>query len=406
MTIGAAVRYALLALALAPFAYYLLAIFASLRFFRAAKANPAMDSADSTDPSDSGGLPDSRAELTPGISILKPIRGLDRETYENYASFCEQDYPEFELLFGVSDESDPAIAEIERLIREFPTRSIRLLVGSDPLGVSDKVNKLCRMTREARHEIIMVSDSDVRVDLGFLRAMAAPFRDPAVGGVTCLYRGLAGISVSAILEALGNTGDFVPGVLLARMFGPLNFMLGAVMVTTKAQLAEIGGFESLADYFCDDYELGNRIAASGRRVVLSGFPVSIVYPRESLNEAFRHQLRWNLSIRYSRPWGHFGLLFSQGLPWAILGAAIAPSAAIAGGYLGAYLVLRCTLAYVAGAWGMNDETVRERWRLLPLRDAFAFVVWVASFFPQRIHWRDREFYVRDKRLVPAQPRHT
>jgi ceramide glucosyltransferase len=181
-------------------------------------------------------------------------------------------------------------------------------------------------------------------------------------------------------------------------------MLGAVMATTKQQLAAIGGFESLVDYFCDDYELGNRIAAGGRRVVLSGFPVSIVYPRETLGEAFRHQLRWNLSIRYSRPWGHFGLLFSQGLPWAILAAVIAPSASIAGGYLGAYLVLRCALAYVTGARGMRDETVRERWRLLPLRDLFAFAVWVASFFPQRIHWRDREFYVREKRLVPVAPR--
>ncbi len=395
MAIGAAVRDAFLVMALAPFAYYLLAIFASFQFFRAAKSDAAMDS----DPSVRAA-----SEFTPPISILKPIRGLDRETYENYASFCLQDYPEFEILFGVSDENDPAIPEIERIIRDFPSRSIRLLIGSEPLGVSDKVNKLCRMTREARHEIILVSDSDVRVEPEFLRAVAAPFRDASVGGVTCLYRGLAGSSVPAILEALGNTADFAPGVLVAQLLDGVDFMLGAVMATSKRQLAAIGGFESLVDYFCDDYELGNRIAASGQRVVLSDFPVSIVYPRETLGEAFRHQLRWNLSIRYSRPWGHFGLLFSQGLPWAILGAVIAPSAAIAGGYLGAYLLLRCALAFVAGSWGMHDETVRERWRLLPLRDLFAFAVWVASFFPQRIRWRDREFYVREKRLVPAEPR--
>ena len=398
MTIGAEVRDAFLALALAPFAYYLLAIFASLRFFRAAKSNPSMNSAGLS------GSPDAGAEFTPGISILKPIRGLDRETYENYASFCEQDYPNFEILFGVSDANDPAIPVIQRLIRDFPARSIRLLIGSDPVGVSDKVNKLCRMAREARHDVLLVSDSDVRVEREFLRSTAAPFRDSGVGGVTCLYRGLAGDCFAATLEALGNSTDFAPGVLVARLFGDLDFMLGAVMMTTKAQLAAIGGFESLADYFCDDYELGNRIAASGKRVVLSAFPVSIVYPRENLREAFRHQLRWNLSIRYSQPWGHFGLLFSQGLPWAILGAVLAPSAAIAGGYLGAYVVLRCLLAFVVGVWGMQDETVRRWWRLLPLRDLFAFAVWLASFFPQRIHWRDREFYVREKRLVPAAPR--
>jgi ceramide glucosyltransferase len=193
-------------------------------------------------------------------------------------------------------------------------------------------------------------------------------------------------------------------VLVAWLFGGIDFMLGAVMATTKTQLAAIGGFESLADYFCDDYELGHRIAASGKRVLLSGFPVSIVYPRENLAEAFRHQLRWNLSIRYSRPWGHFGLLFSHGLAWAIVGAVLAPSAAITGFYLGGYLVLRCAMALTVGVLGMQDETMRRWWRLLPLRDLFAFVVWIVSFFPQRIHWRGREFYVREKRLVPAETR--
>ena len=385
MAIGAAVRDALLVLALAPLAYYLLASLAAARFFHDARRKaPANE------------------DFTPSISILKPIRGLDRETYENYASFCRQDYPAFEILFSVSDASDPAIPEIERVIRDFPSCPIRLLIGAKPVGASDKVNKLCRMTAEARHEILVISDSDVRVDPGFLRSIASQFGDPRVGGVTCLYRGLAE-NFAATLEALGNTGDFAPGVLVARLFGEIDFMLGAVMATTKTQLAAIGGFEALADYLSDDYELGHRIAKSGKSVVLSSFPVSIVYPREKLVEAFRHQLRWNLCIRYSRPWGHFGLLFTHGLPWAIVGAALAPSAAMAGGYLGGYLVLRCAMALTVGVLGMQDETMRRWWRLLPLRDLFAFAVWIASFFPQRIRWRDREYYVRDKRLVPVEP---
>ena len=165
-------RAALLLLALAPFAYYIVAIIAARRFFgrRAAVSAPA--------------------DFTPPLSILKPIYGLDRETYENYASFCRQDYPEFEILFCVSDEQDPAVPVIQKLIQDFPARSIRLLVGSEPLGASDKVNKLCRLVREARHEIVIVTDSDVRVDAGYLRAIAAPFRDPKIGGATCLYRGL------------------------------------------------------------------------------------------------------------------------------------------------------------------------------------------------------------------------
>jgi ceramide glucosyltransferase len=379
-------RDALLLLALASFAYYLVAIVAALWFFRRHDA-AALSS-----------------EFTPPISILKPIYGLDRETYQNYASLCAQDYPDYEILLCVSDELDPAIPVIAKLARDFPQRRINLLIGSEPLGVSDKVNKLCRMAREARHEILAVSDSDVRVEPDYLRAIAAPFRDPAVGAVTCLYRGVTDGSLAANLEAIGNSTDFTAGVLVAWLFAPVNFTLGATMATTKTRLAEIGGFESLVDHFSDDYELGNRIAARDHRVELSTFPVSIVYPQQTLADAFRHQLRWNVSIRFSRPAGHLGLIFTQALPLALLAAIVAPSAAWAISLLVGYLLLRGTSAWVVGVYGMRDAGVRRHMELLPLRDAFAFIVWVASFFPQRIHWRGREFYVRDKRLVPAETR--
>jgi ceramide glucosyltransferase len=382
VTAWEAIRAALLLVALAPFGYYVVAIIAARRFF-AKRANSLL------------------SDFTPPVSILKPIYGLDREAYENYASFCRQDYPEFEILFCVSDEQDPAVPVIQKIITDFPERPIRLLVGSEPLGASDKVNKLCRMTREARHEIVIVTDSDVRVEPGFLRAIVAAFRDPEVGGVTCLYRGLTDGSFAAGLEAMGNSTDFGAGVLVNWLGGKIDFMLGAIMATTKKNLAEIGGFESLVDYFCDDFELGNRIAKKGRRIKLSTFPVSIVYPRETLAEAFWHQVRWNLSIRYSRPAGHLGLIFTQGLPWMILAVLIAPSAAIALAYVAAYVVLRSEMARNVGAWGMQDHALHAKLALLPVRDAFAFVEWLASFFPQRIRWRDKEFYVRDRRLVPA-----
>jgi ceramide glucosyltransferase len=379
------IRDALLFLALASFAYYVVAIIAALRFFRARDAS-------------------SSANFAPPLSILKPIYGLDRETYQNYASFCVQDYPDYEILFCVSDERDPAIPVIAELARNFPGRKIKLIVGSEPLGVSDKVNKLCRMVREATYEIVVVSDSDVRVEPQYLRAIAAPFRDPKIGAVTCLYRGLTDGSLAANLEAIGNSTDFTAGVLMAWMLGDVNFTLGATMATTKTRLAEIGGFESLVDHFSDDYELGNRIAARGHRVELSTFPVSIVYPHQTLGHAFRHQLRWNLSIRYSRSAGHLGLIFTQGLPLALLAAVFAPSAAWAVSLVLGYLVLRGASAWIIGVAGVRDALLRQKMELLPLRDAFAFVVWVASFFPQRIHWRGQEFYVRDKRLVSTGPR--
>jgi ceramide glucosyltransferase len=384
VTAWAAIRWALLLLALAPSGYYIVAIIAARRFFRARPAGPS--------------------EFTPPISILKPIHGLDREAYENFASFCRQDYPEFEILFCVSDLQDPAVPVIRKLIDDFPERSIRLLVGADRLGVSDKVNKLCRMVRQSRHDVVIVSDSDVRVEPGFLRAVVAPFSDPKVGGVTCLYRGLTDGSLAADLEAVGNSTDFAAGVLVAWLLGNVDFMLGAVMATTKKHLAEIGGFESLVDYFADDYELGNRIAARGHRIELSTFPVSVVYPRETLGDAFRHQLRWNLSIRYSRPWGHLGLIFTQGLAWALLGCALAPSELSSFVYIAAFILLDGEMIRAIGIYGMKDISLRKKHWALTLRGEFAFIVWVTSFFPQRIRWREQMFRVRNKRLVAVEPR--
>ena len=386
MTGWMAFRDALLVLATAPFFYYAAAIIAAGKFFRGKPAATA----------------ETPSDFTPPVSILKPIRGVDRETYDNYASFCRQDYPEYEILFCVTDEFEPAIPVIEKLMRDFPDCAIRLLIGSEPVGVSDKVNKLARMAREARHDVLIVTDSDVRVDPRFLPAIVAPFSDPTIGGVTCLYRGITDGSFAADLEALGNSADFAPGVLVAWLGGggSLDFMLGAAMATTKRRLAEIGGFESLADYLCDDYELGNRIAARGHRIELSPFPVAIDYPHQTLGEAFRHQLRWNLAIRYSRPWGHLGLIFTHGLVWALVGIFLLHSWQGALTFAAAYSLLRVEVALGVGARGMRDDLVRRKQWMLPLRDAFAFIVWLASFFPQRIHWRDQQFRIRNKRLVP------
>jgi ceramide glucosyltransferase len=376
-----AIRYPLFALAFFPLAYYVVALFAARRFFSARRARTASSG------------------FAPSVSILKPVYGLDRETCQNYASFCTQSYPQYEILFCASDEQDPAVPVIRKIIQDFPDRSIRLLIGSEPLGVSDKVNKLCRLAREAKYEIVIVSDSDVRVDPDYLRAVVAPFADPNVGGVTTLYRGLTDGSFAANLEAIGNSTDFAAGVLVSWLFAEVKFMLGATMAVRKTVLDEIGGFESMVDYFSDDYELGNRIAAKGHRVELIPHTVAIVYPHQTLRDAFLHQLRWNLSIRFSRPAGHLGLIFTQALPLAILGAVCSPSAAWAVALLAAYLVLRLALAWKIGVSGMKDKNLRGKLELLPLRDIFAFAVWLVSFFPRNILWRGKRFQVRDKRLV-------
>jgi len=379
-----AIRDAVLLAATAPFFYYTAALIAAARFSRRVSSGSA--------------------DFHPPISILKPVRGLDREAYENYASFCRQDYPDFELLFCVNDQADPAVPVIAKIASDFPGRSVRLLIGAPALGVSDKVNKLCRLVREARHEIVLISDSDVRVYPGLFREIAGHFCNPDLGGVTCLYRGISDGSIAGDFETLGNSTDFDPGVLVAWLLGDLNFMLGAVMATTKKQLERIGGFESLVNYLSDDYELGNRLASAGRRVELSRFPVSVVYPAQAFGAALRHQLRWNMTIRCSRPAGHFGLLLTQGLPWSLAAAFLAPHWWIGLTYIVLYMALRFWIAWSIGVQLLADGLVEKRIWLLPLRDAAAFLVWLWSFFPHRIHWRGQEFYIRDKRLVPVPSR--
>ena len=381
---GALLRDAVLLLATAPFFYYLAALAAARRFSHRGCHAPA--------------------DFHPPISVLKPVRGLDRETYENYASFCGQEYPAFELIFCVGDADDPAVSVIRKIISDFPDRAVRLLIGSQPLGLSDKVNKLCRLVREARHEILVISDSDVRVQPDFLSGIAVHFHAADAGGVTCLYRGLSDGSLASDFEALGNSTDFAAGVLVASLLGDLDFMLGAVMATTKRQLALIGGFESLVNYLSDDYELGNRIAKTKHRIALSSLPVSIVYPQQSFQEALRHQLRWNMTIRCSRPQGHFGLVFAQGLPWSVAAALLAPHWWIGIAYILCYIVLRLWVAWRIGVRLLADTLVKRNLWMVPLRDALAFFVWLWSFVPQRIEWRGQEFYIRDKRLAPVPSR--
>ena len=383
MNVWHELRFLILVLAAVPFAYYLVATVAALRFF--------------------GGHRALSRDFAPPVSILKPIRGLDREAYENYASFCRLDYPDYEILFNVADEHDAAIPILEKLIRDFPERAIRLFVGAEQLGSSNKVNKLSNMVNEARHDLVVISDSDIRVAPDYLRAVVAPFRDPRVGAVTCLYRGIAGRSFGSIIEALGNTSDFAAGVLIAWLFGGVNFALGATMATTKQRLAEIGGFEDLVDHFTDDYELGHRIAALGYRVEIAARAVDTVYPETSMKEYFRHQLRWSLAIRHATPAGYAGRIFVHGFAWTLLAMAVAPSLKIAAAYLAGYVILRSLMAWTVGVWGLRDPLLRRNiWRL-PVHDACAFVVFVSSFLTRRVEWRGTLYYIRGKELVPVAP---
>ena len=341
-------------------------------------------------------------EFTPPISVLKPVRGLDRHTFENFASFCRQDYPVSEILFAVADPGDPAAAVIRDLIDRFPEQSIRLVAGVSELGPNSKVNKLCRLAREARYDLLVVSDSDISAPPGYLRAVAAPFRDPQVGAVTCLYRGVPDGGVAGDLEAIGISTDFAAGVLVARRLEGLAFTLGATMAATRRCLEEIGGFEALLEFCADDFELGRRISARGRRIELADAVVSTECVPATAVELLKHQFRWAVTLRHSRPFGYVGrLVAGYGLPWTVAVLAVVRPVWIASAYATACLALRLALAWIVGWRVLGDDTVRRRWWLAPAHDAVMFVVSVAAFFSNRIDWRGRSYELHRGRLVPV-----
>ena len=257
----------------------------------------------------------------PPVSVLKPLKGIDPEIWESFCSHCEQDYPDYQLIFGVSDAQDPAAGVVRRLQEKYPQRQIELVVCDRDLGTNPKVSNLAQMLPAARHEVLLVNDSDIRVPPDYLRRVIAPLADDSVGLVTCLYRAVAGRTLGSRLEALSVSTDFVPGVLSARFLEKgLRFGLGSTLAFRRHDLEKIGGFEGLADYLADDYELGRRMAGMGKRVELSEVVVDTFLPAYSLRQFFEHQMRWSRTIRDARRWGYVGVLLTFGLPWALADA--------------------------------------------------------------------------------------
>lgn len=375
-------RYAVLLLASAPLVYYLLAVIAALRFFLSKE-------------------PRKSAEFSPPVSLLKPVRGIDFGSRENFASFCKQDYPDYEILFAVNDESDPAVPLIREVMALFPQRRIRLFTSAEELGANRKVNKLAMLAREARYDVLVLTDGDVRVGPGFLREVVAPLADKKVGAVTSFYRAVAEENLGAKLEAVGAASDFFAGVLMARWKEGIRFALGASIATTKEWIAKMGGFEAIADTLADDYEVGLRIAKAGGEIVLSRETVWTMYPAQTFRGFWEHQLRWARTVRLCRPLSYLGLLFTQGLPWVVLAALAAPAQWIAAAYLAAYLVLRFAMAWTVGVWGVGDEVLRRNLWLVPIRDAIHFVIWLASFGSNRIQWNSVEYAIRNGQMAPV-----
>lgn len=431
-------RFAFLAIAAIPFIYYLLALFSSLRFFGDGRRRAR----------ESG----SGEPFLPPVSILKPVRGLDPGAYENFASFCRLDYPEYEILFCVGDTEDPALAVLDRLVRDFPHTKIRVFVGSEreatqemaasmaatnvtaenasypdatppkttissaTIGTTttrkattrratnDKCAKLARLTDEAAYEHLAINDSDVRVEPDYLRRLMAPLANPRVGAVTTLYVPLDRSGWIESLQEAGMLSEFYPGLFVARDLDGVKFALGPTIATCRSYLREFGGYAAIENRPADDLLIGRLTAEQGREVVLLPYAITTVPDFQSLHELFMKRLRWMTVMRHMRPAGHLGLIFTLGLPWMLLALVLAPNALIAWSFLGGYLLMRGALTLLVGRFGLGERGLWREVLLVPLWDAMATLIWLVSFTRRTIRWRGHDYAIVNGQLVPAHSR--
>ncbi|HEU0184873.1 MAG TPA: bacteriohopanetetrol glucosamine biosynthesis glycosyltransferase HpnI [Blastocatellia bacterium] len=386
-----ALRALLLACVMAAIIYYAITVVAGLLWFADRRRQRAL------------GL-----NYTPQVTIFKPVRGADSGAYENFASFLRQDYPEYQIIFGLRDESDLAIPIIRRLIADFPERDIELVVSTDEFGHNAKVSNLQNMYAKAKHDVLLIADSDIRVEPDYLRRVVAPLRrrssapglqagaqeeKPQVGMVTCLYRGTNAKTFAGLLENIGVSATFGPDVCSARALQGVRFAFGSTIAMRRGTLERMGGFPALADYLADDFLLGNHAAKEGLEVVLSDCVVEHVSAPVTFAAMLRHQVRWARTVRVSRPWGYRGMIMTHGVAAALMAAAAWGFSGFAVWLLAVTTLARFLPLFVIGVYGLKDRALARYFWLAPIRDLIAFGVWMAGLVGDRVEWRGVRFRV-------------
>ena len=345
----------------------------------------------------------------PGVSVLKPLRGLDPNTRDAFLSQIRQDYSQFEVLFGAADEADPAAQEVLRLQREFPDAPIRLIVGAAP-AANGKVGVLIELARHARYPVWVVNDSDIKVGSTYLREVIAPLAHSEAGVVTCLYRAKAH-TLAAAWEPLGIAIDFMPGTLVAPLVGVREFGLGATLAFRSADLEQVGGFGAIAGYLADDYQLARRLTSLGKRAVLSTYTVETSLGEATWRGVWQHQIRWARTIRASKGKGYAGLPIAQAGIWITIALACG---ALGCGALGCntwipaivLAAIRVISAFITAGFVLHAWKLASFFWLAPVWDLYAFAVWAASYGGRSVRWRDRRVTIdsqgRIQRIVTCE----
>jgi len=352
------------------------------------------------------GVPQVAADEYPPVTLLKPLCGMEPNLPANLASFFDQEYPTFEIIFGARSRHDPALALVDELRQLYPSVPVKVVISGEPTEANAKVCSMRKMYAAARYDYLVISDSDVQVKPNYVREVVAPLLSGKVGMVTCLYRGVSSGGFWSRLEALGMSVEMTSGVLVSDLLEGMNFALGPTMAIRRDVLNRVGGFGPLGAYCADDYVLGQRVAESGSEVILSTHVIDHVVVNRALLPSLLHQVRWMKSTRFSRPVGHLSSVLSFAMPFGLLGcvAALVLGNPVLGGILLLTAVLnRVMMSLVAGWHIVGDlHALRLCW-LYPLRDLMGFGFWLASFVGSTIVWRGQRYRLElDGLMVPVE----
>lgn len=336
----------------------------------------------------------------PPVTILKPICGLDRDMYNNLASFCQQDYPQYQIILSVMDANDPGITIANQIIQNFPEQDIQLVINDRCIGRNLKVSNLANAETQAKYDILLAADSDIRVGAGYLKTIVQPLNDPKVGVVTCLYRCVPH-GLAAIFEALIISTENHPTVFVAHALGGIKFGIGATILMRRVVLNEMGGFAAIADYLEDDSQLGYRPTQLGYTVVLSGYVVDHVTGPITWVNSIQRQIRWACGSRFSDPSGYPKMILTRGTVASVLLLLVTGGSPLAWITLGITWSVRLIMAWVVGVWAIQDPTARRFFWLAPLGDVMSFAIWCYGFVGKTVQWRGQRLrLVEDGKLEP------
>ncbi len=335
----------------------------------------------------------------PGVTLLKPLCGLEPNLRENLVSFFDQDYPNFEIIFGTRNDEDPALELVRSIQKEFPNVPIKIVFSGEPDRPNAKVCSLEKMYEHASYDYLFISDSDVLVTPNYIREVVGPLLNPDVGLVWCPYRGMPTGGIWSSLEALGMSVEMTSGVIVADLLSGTDFALGPTMAIRREVLDSIGGMGSLADYCADDFVLGNEVYKSGRKVVISDHIIDHVVMNRSFKSSMLHHLRWTKSTRFSRPAGHFSSVLTYAMPFGIFGAIVAFAAGmpvLGLSLLGWAILNRIIMALVAGYGVVRDRRSLVYCWLYPVRDLLGFLLWCGSYCGRTVDWRGEKYRLVEK----------